>query len=95
MLKHWSVDEKTFKKENPEKYRLWRLVYDINGGLERGEKLDREEVKKAWPAIKDEVDPYYRRLLEYLLWGKRYSLPPNLTLWNLPSKMKKSEKHSF
>ncbi|OGK08597.1 hypothetical protein A2767_00690 [Candidatus Roizmanbacteria bacterium RIFCSPHIGHO2_01_FULL_35_10] len=94
MLKHWSVDEEAFKKNYPEKYRLWRLAFNINGGLEKGEKLDKEEVKKAWPKIKDEIDPYYRRLIEYLIWGKRYSLPPNLTLWDLPAKVKTSTKDS-
>ena len=79
---NWSVDEKRFKKENPEKYRLWRLVQLINYGLE-DEKLDREEVKKAWPKIKENLDPYARRAIEYLLWGKLYSLPNNLTFWNL------------
>ena len=79
---NWSVDEDRFKKENPEKYRLWRLVQLINYGLE-DEKLDREEVKKAWPKIKENLDPYARRAIEYLLWGKLYSLPNNLTFWNL------------
>ena len=35
---NWSVDEKKFKKEDPEGYRLWRLVQLINYGL-AGEKL--------------------------------------------------------
>jgi hypothetical protein len=82
------VDEERFKKENPEKYRLWRLVFMINYGLEPGEKLDKKEVKEAWPKIKNEIDPYYRRLIEYLLWGKLYSLPLNITYWNWPPKKK-------
>ena len=80
-MKHWSVDEEAFKKEHPEKYRLWRLAFLINYGLD-GEKLNREEVKAAWPKIKDDIDPYTRRAMEYLLWGKLYSLPTNLTFWN-------------
>lgn len=79
---NWSVDEKKFKRENPKEYRLWRLTQLINYGLD-GEKLDREEVKAAWPKIKDSLDPYAKRLIEYLLWGKWYSLPNNLTFWNL------------
>ena len=79
---NWSTDEEKFKKANPEKYRLWRITQLINYGLD-GEKLDREEVKKAWPKIKDALDPYARRAIEYLLWGKVYSLPNNLTFWNL------------
>ena len=88
MRKHWSVDEEAFKKNHPEKYRLWRLAFVIDYGLEKGEKLDKEEVKKAWPKIRDEVDPYKKRLIEYLIWGKKYSLPPNLTFWNWPPKIK-------
>ena len=79
---NWSIDEKKFKNENPEEYRLWRLTQLINYGLD-GEKLDREEVKKAWPSIKDELDPYKKRALEYLIWEKLYSLPNNLTFWSL------------
>ncbi|OGD53780.1 hypothetical protein A3J78_02530 [Candidatus Beckwithbacteria bacterium RBG_13_35_6] len=80
---NWSVDEKKFKKENPKAYRLWRLTQLINYGLD-GEKLSRKEVKKAWPKIKDNLDPYKKRALEYLLWGNLYSLQNNLTFWNWP-----------
>jgi hypothetical protein len=80
---NWSVDEKKFKKKYPKQYRLWRLIQLINYGLEEGEKLDREEVKKNWLKIKDYLDPYSKRAIEYLLWGKRYSLPNNLTFWNM------------
>jgi hypothetical protein len=79
---NWSVDEKKFKKENPEGYRLWRLTQLINYGLD-GEKLEREGVKAAWPKIKDQLDPYAKRAIEFLLWGKVYSLPDNLNFWNL------------
>ncbi|MBM3205956.1 hypothetical protein FJZ41_03870, partial [Candidatus Shapirobacteria bacterium] len=71
---NWSVDEEKFKKEDPEGYKLWRLTQLINYGLD-GEKLDREEVERTWPRIKDRLDPYKARFLEYLLWGKLYSLP--------------------
>ncbi len=85
---NWSTDEEKFKKENPEKYKLWRITQLINYGLD-GEKLNREEVKKAWPKIKDQLDPYKKRLFDYLLWGKLYSLPHNLTFWNLSRKKSK------
>lgn len=89
MKKHWSVDEEKFKKENPEKYRLWRLVFLINdGGLEKDERLNKKEIIKAWPKIKDEIDPYYKRLIEFLLWGKLYSLPANLSFFGNYPKMK-------
>lgn len=80
---NWSVDEKKFKKENPREYRLWRLTQLINYGLEEGEKLDKKELIKAWPKIKGRLDPYKKRYLEYLIWGKQYSLPDNLTFWNV------------
>ena len=79
---NWSVDEKKFKKEHPEEYRLWRLTQLINYGLD-GEKLDEKEVKKAWPKIKERLDPYKKRALEYILWNKLYSLPNNLNFWNV------------
>ena len=62
---NWSVDEKRFKKENPEEYKLWRLTQLINYGLD-GERLDKKEVKRAWHKIKDKLDPYKKRALEYL-----------------------------
>jgi len=79
---NWSTDEVKFKKENPKEYHLWRLVQLINYGLD-GEKLNKKEVKAAWPKIKDRLDPYAARAIEYLLWGNLYSLPNNLTFWNL------------
>jgi hypothetical protein len=85
---NWSVNEEKFKKEAPKKYRLWRLVQLINYGLD-GEKLNRKEVKAAWPKIKDKLDPYNARFIEFLLWGKLYSLPPNITFWNWPPLKKK------
>ena len=85
---NWSVDEENFKKKHPKEYKLWRLEQLINYGLD-GEKLDREEVKKAWSKIKDNLDPYKKRAIEFLLWGKLYSLPNNLTFWNwYPKKSK-------
>ena len=80
---NWSVDEKKFKKESPKKYRLWRLTQLINYGLD-GERLNEEEVKKAWPVIKGRLDPNTRVFLEYLLWEKDPS-SKNITktFWNL------------
>ena len=83
---NWShIDEEAMKRENPEKYRLWRLTQMINYGLD-GEKLDREEVKVNWPRIKGEIFPTHRRYLEYLLWGTLYSLPANLKWWDWRNK---------
>lgn len=69
---NWSVDEKKFKKEYPEEYKLWRLTQLINYGLD-GEKLDRAEVKTAWPKIKDRLDPYLKDYLQYILWPQKQS----------------------
>lgn len=74
---NWSVDEKRFKKENPREYRLWRLTQLINYGLD-GEKLDREEVKRAWPKIKDKLDPDRRKAIEFYLWGRKWRKEPGL-----------------
>jgi len=85
---NWSVNEEKFKKEDPEGYRLWRLTQLINYGLD-GEKLNREDVKRAWPKIAENLDPYKKRAMEYLLWGKLYLLPNNLSFWNLSPKKSK------
>lgn len=79
---NWNTDEERFKKEDPEGYRAWRLVQLINYGLD-GEKLDAEQVKKMWPEIQENLDPYKKRLLEYLIWGKLYSLPTKITFWDM------------
>lgn len=79
---NWSTDEKEFKKTNPKEYKLWKITQLINYGLDGG-KLDRNEVVKAWPNISDRLDPYKKRAMEYLLWGKLYLLPNNLNFWNL------------
>lgn len=60
----------------------------IHYGLD-GEKLDKEEVKRMWDNIKDNLDPYKKRAIEYLLWGNLYSLPNNLNFWNMSPKMSK------
>ncbi len=79
---NWSTDEKKFRENDPKAYRLWRLTQLINYGLD-GEKLDKQEVKNAWPKIKDKLDPYKARLIEFLLWDRLYSLPNNLNFWSL------------
>jgi len=86
MLWHWSVDVKKFQKENPEAFRLWRLIHLLNYGIEKGEKISKKELKKVWPKIKSEIDPYVCRSMEYLLWGKLYLLPNNISFWNWQKK---------
>lgn len=81
---NWNTDEKRFKKEDPAGFKLWRLTQLINYGFE-GETVDAKEIKKAWPKIEENLDPYKKRLLEYLIWGKLYLLPHNINFWNWPS----------
>jgi len=64
---NWSVDEKAFKKVDPEGYKIWRLEQMINYG-QPGEKLSQKQVKKYWPKIRDRIKPDYRKYLELLLW---------------------------
>ena len=84
---NWNVNTDKLKK-NREKYTIWKLEQMINYGLD-GEKLDKDQVKKMWDNIKDNLDTYKKRALEYLIWGKLYSLPNNLTFWNLSGKINK------
>ncbi|MBI4990667.1 nucleotidyl transferase AbiEii/AbiGii toxin family protein [Candidatus Gottesmanbacteria bacterium] len=63
---NWNVDEERFKKEDPKGYRLWRLTQLINYGLSEGEKLDKKEVIKAWPMIKENIDPYTPKQNQFL-----------------------------
>lgn len=74
---NWSVDEEKFKRRHPRQYRLWRLTQLINYGLD-GEKLDREEVKKAWPEIKSRLDPEKQKVIEFYLWDKKWRKEPGL-----------------
>ena len=79
---NWTIDEKKLKENNSEKYELWKLVQSINYGLDN-HRLSKKQLVKAWPFIKNKLDPYKKRALEYLIWRKLYSLPNNLTFWNL------------
>ncbi|PIU18498.1 MAG: hypothetical protein COT16_01930 [Elusimicrobia bacterium CG08_land_8_20_14_0_20_44_26] len=67
---NWSVDEKKFRREDPEGYKIWRLEQLINYG-EPGEKIDKKEIKKYWEKIKNRIAPSYREFLEFLLWPEK------------------------
>ena len=84
---NWSVDIQQLKK-NPTVFKIWKIEQMINFGLDN-EKLDQGKLKKLWPYIKDQLDPYKKRFMEYILWKKVYSLPDNLTFWNLSTKTRK------
>ncbi|MEK7526174.1 MAG: hypothetical protein AAB546_01700 [Patescibacteria group bacterium] len=79
---NWNVDEEKFKKSSPYDYRLWKLVQLVNYGLGEDEKLNKTEIKKVWSKIEGRIDPYKKRAMEFLLWGRLYSLPNNLNFWN-------------
>ncbi|MBI3589728.1 MAG: hypothetical protein HY093_04955 [Candidatus Liptonbacteria bacterium] len=66
---NWSVDEKEFKKADPEGYQIWRLEQMINYGT-AGEKISERLVRQNWPFLKDRIDPEYRKFLEFILWPK-------------------------
>ena len=68
---NWSIDEKKFKKEDPEGYKIWKLEQMINWGL-GGEKLNEKLVKKYWEKLF--LDPESKNFLEFLLWPKKFSL---------------------
>jgi len=44
---NWSVNEEKFKKENPEGYKIWKLVQMLNYGSPR-EKISEKLVRKYW-----------------------------------------------
>ncbi|MBI2049468.1 hypothetical protein HYT32_00940 [Candidatus Roizmanbacteria bacterium] len=81
---NWSTDTAKLKRNN-EKYTIWKLTQMINYGLDE-EKLQKKTLIKYWTQIKDNIDPYKRRVLEYLIWGNQYSLPNNLNFWNVSRK---------
>ena len=64
---NWSVDEKKFKRSDPEGYNIWKLEQMINYG-KAGERISEKLVRKYWKRIKDKLDPFYREFLEFLLW---------------------------
>ncbi len=65
---NWSVDEKLFKKEDPEGYKIWKIEQMINWGL-GNEKLNERLVRKYWKKLF--MDPLTRNYLEFLLWPKK------------------------
>lgn len=95
---NWNTDEKKFKKFHPKEYKLWRLTQLINYGLD-GEKLDEQEVRSAWPKIKDRLDPDKQKVLEFFLWRKSWKKEQGLAFdrsnfWTWYSKQKTSS-HNF
>ncbi len=69
-MHNWSVDEKRFKKIDPEGYRIWQIQQLINYGLD-GEKLSRKEVKRYWSKLY--LDQTTKKYLKFLLWPQKKS----------------------
>jgi len=65
---NWSVDEKQFKREDPEGYQIWRLEQMINWGL-GNEKLSESLLRKYWKKIF--MDDITKKYLQFLLWQKK------------------------
>jgi hypothetical protein len=65
---NWSVDEKKFKKEDPEGYQIWKLEQMINWGL-GCEKLNERLLRKHWK--KFFIDNIIKNYLRFLLWQKK------------------------
>lgn len=72
-MKNWSTDEALFKSKQAKKF--WELEQKLNFGIGTG-KLSKKEIVDNWDNLKDKISPYTKRLLEFLIWGKQYSLPP-------------------
>lgn len=66
---NWSIDEKQFKKADPEGYKIWRLEQTINYGL-AGEKISEGLVRKYWRKLY--LDPETKEFLKFLLWPKKF-----------------------
>lgn len=62
---NWSTNEKKFKEQDPEGYKIWRLEQMINYGLGK-EKLNIKELKRYWNKLS--IDELTRKYLEFLLW---------------------------
>lgn len=84
-MHNWNTDVTKFK--TPKAKKVWQLVQKIDYGLD-GEPLSKKEVLTYWDDIKDQIDPEMRRLLEFYLWGKAYSLPTKNEFWNQPQSVK-------
>jgi hypothetical protein len=77
---NWNTNISNWNKKS-DSYQAWRLEQMINYGLD-GKKIDETKLRKYWPKIKSNLDPYRARMIEYMIWEKVYSLPTNLNFWS-------------
>ena len=78
---NWNTNPQAFRSK--EDKRAWELTQLLDYGV-GNEKLDRKELEIYWPRIKYTINPESRRLVEFLLWGRQYSLPTNTNFWSAP-----------
>lgn len=78
MMKNWNTDISKFPTEKGKK--IWELVQRIEYGLD-GKPLSKKDIVNYWNNIKDVISPENKRLLEFYIWGKQYSLPTNNYFW--------------
>ncbi len=83
---NWNTDITGWDKKS-ESYQIWKLEQLINYGL-NGDKISESDISKFWKKVKPNLDPYRARMIEYLVWRKKYSLPIKLNFWNLYPKTK-------
>lgn len=77
-MKNWNTDTSKFPTRKDKK--VWELVQKIEYGLD-GEPLSKKDILTYWNRIKYMIAPENKRLLEFYLWGKQYSLPTNNYFW--------------
>lgn len=70
---NWSTDEKSFTSKKAKQ--LWQLEQKLNFGL-GDEKLSKQEIIDNWQEIKEQINPYTKRLLEFLIWENNTHSPP-------------------
>lgn len=84
-MRNWNTDTTAFKSKLSK--RIWELSQMINYGL-NGKRLKLVEIKDNWKFLKNELDKNRARMIEYLIWGKTYSLQNKNSFWGLSQKIK-------
>jgi hypothetical protein len=82
-MRNWNTDTSSFNSSKDK--RLWELSQLINYGLD-GEKLNRKELEENWPSLKPQLDQERARMIEYMIWGRAYSLGSSKKFWGLSPK---------
>lgn len=77
-MKNWNTDLSKF--ENKDDKKVWELVQKIEYGLD-GQPISKKDVLAYWDEIKNVISIENKRLFEFLLWGRQYSLPTNNYFW--------------